>query len=199
MISNKPVNAVQVTVDVNQGLVVGENHGNIYNYGNATKMPSLIADIVKAMANVDECNPKNPIEPSVLAFKPDEKIKYNSVVKYKEIITEHATYYSQCEEILNILDDSNIGTKSKILRCVRNWYLEAKGDVLINKQSDDPQNIDIIRMCSDDLIDKVKERIFAVARNYAQPDTSVEEVELGVVCFTCYCFMECRILEKPLW
>lgn len=198
MISNKPVGAVQVTVDANQGLVVGENHGNIYNYGNATKMPSLIADIVKAMANVDECNPKNSIEPLVSAFKPDEKIKYNSVVKYKEIITEHATYYSQCEEILNILDDSNIGTKSKILRCVKNWYLEAKGEVLIKKHADDLLDIDIVRMCSDDLIDKVKEKIFAVAINYAQSDTSVEEVELGVVCFTCYCFMECRILEKPL-
>ena len=197
MVVDKPIGAVEVNVNENQGVTVGTNCG-IINFTNISKMPSLIADIVKAMANVDETNSASNIMRSVSAFKLDEKIKYNEVIKYKEIINEHSMYYSQCEDIINIFDDSNIGTKLKIFRCVKNWYLEAKGDVLKKAQNKDLPEIDVIRPYSDDLIQIVKNKIFDVAKTNAQPDVSVEDIEIGVVCFTCFCFMECKILEKPL-
>lgn len=182
----------------NSGVAVGTNYGVINNYytQSYSKMPSLIANIVKAMADFDVGT--MDAEMTVGAtFKPDEKIDYNCVIKYKDIIKDYSTYFYQCEETINIFDDSNIGSKSKILSCVKMWYLKAKGELLKKTKDIFPSEIDAIKAYSDDLIDCVLNKISSVAIEYAGERTNLEEVELGALCFTCYCFMECKILEKP--
>ncbi|MGP0584389.1 hypothetical protein, partial [Paenibacillus timonensis] len=125
--------------------------------------------------------------------------QYNCVIKYKEIVQEHAIYYSHSEDILNAFDDSNIGSKGKILRCVRNWYLESKGQLLLEYHHSRESQIDLIRKNADFLVENVINKIKqSILDTHDINEASIEEIEVGVTCFVCYCFMKCKILEKPI-
>ena len=184
----------------NQGLIIGQNTGNItVSLQKAVKIPSLISTVVKSLGVVcstedfqtDNANPQE--------FKPDEKIEYNCVIRYRDIIKEFSAYYSICESYLNAYDDSNIRGKAKILRCVHLWYLDAKGEVLAENKDSGKSEIELIRQNSDRIIEVVKNKIYKTVENSNEIDTMyIEDLELGIACFTCFCFMECKILEKPL-
>lgn len=182
----------------NNGLIIGKNSGNVYlTITKVKKIPSLISNLVMLLGNACLEDEYSTSSIDIKDFKPDEKIEYNCVVVYKEIIKEFSTYYSICDNFLNAFDDSNVNGKSKILRCVHVWYLLAKGQVL--KEKPGKSEIEVIRANSDKIIDMVKERILQVVRDSKETDTTYQEdLELGIVCFICYCFMECKILEKPL-
>lgn len=183
----------------NQGVIVGENKGNIeISIKNAMRIPSLIPAIVKSLGEL--CS-SDDIESTLdlKKFKPDEKIEYNHVIKYKDVIRYFSAYYSICEEYLNVYDDSNIRRKAKILNCVYLWYMKERGTILLENKDSGKEDIDIIRQNSDRIIDMVQDRIFETVKAADEIDSMyIEDMELGVTCFTCYCFMECKILEKPL-
>lgn len=117
----------------------------------------------------------------------------------KDIIKEFAAYYLTCDKYLNAYDDSNIRGKAKILRCVHTWYLYARGRIMLEYKDTEKSEMEIIRANSDRIIDMVKERILQVVQSSGEMDSIYQEdLDLGIACFTCYCFMECKILEKPL-
>ncbi len=184
----------------NQGLIVGQNTGNInFSLQKVVKIPSLISTVVRTLGEVcsQEDIPLSSSNPQ--EFKPNEKIEYNCVVKYRDIIREFSAYYSICENHLNAYDDSNIRGKAKILRCVHLWYLNAKGEILVENKESGKSEIEIIRENSDKLIDIVRNKIYEAVKNSGEIETMyIEDLELGIACFTCFCFMECKILEKPL-
>lgn len=183
----------------NSGIIVGENTGTIQVFKkDIRRIPSLISDIIPAMGmkclEFDESADLYDLQ----EYKPDDKITYNCVIRYKYIIEEYAAYYTCCDDLLNIYDDSNIRGKNKILKCIHLWYLEAKGEILKRKTSSANNDIDVIREYSDEIIEKVKQRIFETVKNSDKiTDVCMEDLNLGIACFTCYCFMECKILERP--
>lgn len=182
----------------NEGIIIGENKGNVaISIQKAVRIPSLIATIVKSLGGVcsdDEGRSDVPKE-----FKPDEKITYNRVIKYRDIIKNFATFYNVCEEYLNAYDDSNIRGKAKILNCVHLWYLDVKGDLLLENKDSGKSDIEIIQENSDRLITNVRDKIYeTVEKSQIVDEIYIEDMNLGVTCFTCYCFMKCKVLEKPL-
>ena len=186
----------------NFGVMVANNSGAInITLNKANKMPSLISGLVKLLGNA--CSKEeyqiSPFE--IKKFTPDEKTEYNSVDIYRDIIKEFAAYYLICENYLDVYDNSNIRGKAKILKCVHMWYLRAKGEILLENKSTQKEELEIIRENSDRIIDMVKEQILKIVRESSEFDNTIiytEDLELGVECFTCYCFMKCKILEKPL-
>lgn len=181
----------------NEGIIIGLNSGPInYMIKEPVKIYSMISSVVKTLSSVCVDDENLEYIENLEAFRLEQKMEYNSIIKYKEIIQEHAIYYTHCEDMLNIFDDSNIGSKSKILRCVRNWYLERKGQLILESQNNDITDIDVIRMNADSIIDGV---IFKMKQNIydSNPLISIEEIEIGIICFVCYSFMKCKILEKP--
>ncbi len=182
----------------NQGIMVGNNEGEInVTLQQAVKMPSLISTVVVALGNVCSSMEMPSGNNDYCEYKPDDKIEYNCVIKYKDIIKYYSAYHSTCEKHLNAYDDSNIRGKAKILRCVHEWYMEAKGDVLLRNRNSEKAEMDIVRENSDNIIDMVKGRIHKCVID-SHELMLMEDMELGIACFTCYCFMECKILEKPL-
>ena len=184
----------------NSGAIVGNNYGNInLNMQKAVKIPSLISELVRLIGNACCEDEYVTGEGVIKTFKPDEKIKYNCVIKYKCIIEEFSAYYLTCENYLNAYDDSHIRGKAKILKCVHMWYLKAKGTILAENRFSSKSELDIIRDNSDRIIDMVKDKIISLIHDSGDAKiTYQEDFELGIECFTCYCFMECKILEKPL-
>lgn len=115
---------------VNQGVMVWNNQGNIQvTLTETKKIPSLISMIVKSLG--ENCSETDMPDSSdaLTAFKPDEKIEYNCVFRYKYVIREYSVYYTYCDNILDIYDNSNVGSKARILRCIHMWYLEEKGNL----------------------------------------------------------------------
>lgn len=183
----------------NSGVMVAMNTGTInYQLQNSIRIPSNITTIVKKLGavRVDEDDPQ-PL--SFAVFKPDEKIQYNCIIKYDQIIREYSTYFTQCEDAMNLYDNSNMGSKKQILLCIRKWYLEFKGELLLSFKDDNKQDIEIVRNNADSLIYKVSQKVKDVILQSSNSiDLNHEGMELGITCFVCYCFMKCEILEKPL-
>ncbi len=181
---------------INKGVIVAQNNGNILiPIQNAIRIPSLTSTIVKSLGNVcsnDDYRSTVPQE-----FKPDEKIEYNHVIKYREIIKNFAAFYDVCENHLNVYDDSNIRGKAKILNYVNELYNEARGNILLENKDNGKSDIKIVQDNSDRLIDMVRDEIFETVKSSTEI-MYIEDMKLGVTCFTCFCFMKCKILEKPL-
>ena len=178
--------------------MVANNNGIINaTLQEAVKIPSLISTIVALLGNICSAEEAPLNSNDYRSYMPNDKIEYNCVIKYRDIIKQHSAYYSICEQYLNAYDDSNIRGKAKILGCVHGWYMEAKGDILLRNKDSKKAEIDIIRENSDNIIDMVKERIWNAVID-SQETMLREDMELGIRCFTCFCFMECKILEKPL-
>ena len=184
----------------NQGLIVGQNNGNInVSIQKASKIPSLVAALVKTLGELCVKDDYSDKIDNFQEYKPDEKIEYNCVLKYKETIEEFSAYYSVCEKYLNAYDDSNICGKARSLRCIRVWYLQAKGEMLVQYKQVGKSDVEIVRQNSDKIIDMVKAKIRAAVMNANELDSMyLEDIELGIECFVCFCFMECKILEKPV-
>lgn len=184
----------------NQGIIVGQNTGTInISIKRVVKIPSLISTVVKSLGEICSQDEYNEKVDNLQEYRPDEKIEYNCVIKYKEIINDFSAYYAVCDNHLNVYDDSNIRGKAKILKCVRLWYLQAKGEIVAENIQSERSEIEIVRQNSDRIIDMVKSRIYDAVVGAKEFDTMyMEDIELGIECFTCFCFMECKILERPI-
>ena len=100
----------------NFGVMVGSNNGGMYvNLQKAVKIPSLISNLVKLLGNACIEEEYSASETNTQEFKPDDKIEYNGVIVYREIIKEFAAYYLTCDSYLNAYDDAHIRGKAKVL------------------------------------------------------------------------------------
>jgi hypothetical protein len=80
----KPSNMKIDNQGTNEGVIVGLNQGTInFLLQEKLKIPSLISSVVKALGSV--CVDNDDVESSLdlNMFKPDDKIEYNCVIKYK--------------------------------------------------------------------------------------------------------------------
>lgn len=181
----------------NTGTMVGTNYGIVNSFNMETKATSLILALVKELGAI--CTNEDNQNEDLRIFDINAKIQYNCVIKYKEIIAENSKYLTCCDAAFNIFDDSNIGKKKIILNCIRNFYLESKGQLLCDLKDSSGSDIEKIRNNADFLIDDVKKKIKEMlnsANNYE--DMSIEEISYGLTIIVCYCFIKCKILEKPV-
>ena len=156
----------------NQGVIVGHNSGNInVSIQKVVKIPSLIATVVKTLGEMCVQDYFSDNTDNLQEYRPDEKIEYNCVVKYKEIIKDFSAYYSICENHLNAYDDSNISGKARILKCVHLWYLQAKGEIIAENIQTGKSDIEIVRKNSDRIIDMVKIKILDAVMGAKEFDT----------------------------
>lgn len=128
----------------NSGMMVGSNRGIIYvNLQKAVKIPSLISNLVKLLGNACIEEEYSSSEANTQEFKPDDKIEYNGVIVYREIIKEFSAYYLTCDSYLNAYDDSHIRGKSKILKCVHMWYFRLKVISFLTSSLEKPVSLEI--------------------------------------------------------
>ncbi|MGP0585705.1 hypothetical protein, partial [Paenibacillus timonensis] len=97
------LNPREVNLDnsgLNEGIIVGENSGTInFLLREPVKVSSMISNLVKILSACVEDDEDSDGMMDTSPFRPDEKIQYNCVIKYKEIVQEHAIYYSHSEDI----------------------------------------------------------------------------------------------------
>lgn len=188
----------------NLGVMVSNNAGTInVNHqivSPIVKAQSSIAKIIKILGSLnfeDKNEYNNPIPKD---FKIENKIEYNDILEYKYIIEEYANYYYLADTTINTYDDSNLGSKNKIIRFVYTSYLKCKGKLISNKKKEDKNisDIDIIKDNSDFLIKEVINSIKQIIENSSDANKiDGEEITLGSDFLIVYCFLKCKILEEP--
>lgn len=185
----------------NTGFIIGSNTGPIININTnrePKKFNSLMSKIVKLLANISFDLEENHISNDLTTFKIDEKLSYNNVIKNRSMIEDYSVYYTSFEGLLNKYDDSNFGSKIKILNYLHILYCEVKGELLLQLKEDNRTNIEKIQDNADLLIDLVSQRVKEIIYNSDEEWEYYEDIEIGIKYCICYCFMECKILEKPI-
>lgn len=197
MLGNRKENSIDNS-GYNAGVIVADNTGTInISIENGKPAYSLIANLVRELGV--RCPDSEDNNENYIPYKINDKITYNCVIKYRDIIKEYYKYGSTCEEYFNILDNSSIGTKVKILRHIRYLYIDCKGSILLEYKDKKLDEMDIIRENADRLIDMVKNQIqLLINDSKLYLETNAEEISFGLTIIVCYCFVECKILEKPI-
>lgn len=180
----------------NKGVIANVIYGDIYNSNDMRKPTTALIPVIQAISSIDfDKEIKNEIT-NLVPYKYEDKITYNDVVKYREIIMDYAMYYDECENIMTIIDNKSIGRKGKILKWIHSKYLTEKGNFV--KDNKNINEIDVIRQNSDIILDNIITSLKEHILNHLDDYTIDEiDIELGITCFVCYCFMKCTILEKP--
>lgn len=182
------------SIDHNSGVVAGEIGTLVYNSTTSYIRASVISNILKLMIDDKVLDSDNT---NLNTYSINEKIQYNNVVKYKELIEEYYSFGNVCEQTIDKLDNCKPGSKKTIFRSVNVKYKLFKGEYL-TLAGKSAIEIDVIRENADHIIDKIKDYYLELAK---QTDTlnkyPYEEVELNMLAFIVYCFVECKILEKP--
>lgn len=178
----------------------GNNDGNIagrdiyINSSTKRKLPAYLSKVINSIADIvskEKVNLENNLGTS---FKIDEKINYNNIIKYRYFINEYFVYCDDCEKRLNISDDSEPGIKSRIFKYVKDVYEKELTKCIKDRR----EKIEIVKENSDNIFTNVIELLKKSIMESSNVEIYQEDLEVAVSCFVCYCFIECKIFEKPL-
>lgn len=172
----------------NSGVIIGN-----LSIHQPLKVQTLLARIVEELAEIysQEDDEKNITIP---VFNIEDKISYNNVIKYREIINELCKYWEKCESIFNSIDNNDIGAKRKILGSINFQYKTIIGDLI--RENPNKEKMELIKENSDDIIDK----IFLILKSRIEANNKsilAEDIDIGLPIIICYLFMKCKILEEP--
>ncbi len=184
-------------INVENSGVLAKKIDSVTIYTTSTIKSSILASLLKIMIDEDSLNENNTKKPNLETYDIEAKIKYNNVIKYNAIIEKYYSYCSICQDTLNKLDDIKPRAKSKILNAINDKYLLLKGELLKDKVATD-EEIDIIRKNADIILDNIKEYYLTQAKITESLNAyDLEEIGTNIIAFIVYCFVECKILERP--
>jgi hypothetical protein len=124
------------------------------------------------------------------AQDPEEKIKYNNVVRYSPIIEEYKVYQGKLNAVYEEIEKAGSPKKSFLLQNFKTLYLKEKGKY---------PDIESIRDNADTIFDNIKDeiwRILGISSNL-RTDLPIEAIDIGILIVMVDAFMRCKILEEP--
>jgi len=212
MLKNKPGVSIDNSGE-NQGVMADQIIGQVDNSKTyniiltdrekQNKLPSLIPQIVEALAELTVL-PEQEIDriykvkiEDLKSYDIPKKITHNNLILYKDVIKEYSQYGRICEEAFNIVDNSMIGAKGKILRDMRHLYRKFKGELIRANRDTCLEEMDIVRQNADLIIDMIKDELEVRILEDCNSNIFKEDLEDGLIRILCYSFVECKILEKP--
>ncbi len=152
------------------------------------KKPRLLNQAVDAIAEIDFEDNKD--EEILKVFNIEEKIKYNSIKKYKYIIKENSKYYGKLNSLYAELEKQGSFKKIKLLKIISHLYLEVKGELVPDAKNE----MAIIRSNADEIFRRVEMKIYEkIDRNIS----SYDDIIIAIPIIMVDAFMECKILEPP--
>lgn len=176
---------------------VGDNY---FINGDATfdaiqKHPTILAEIINELGNKifsDDYDDPNSYD----EFDIIEKIKYNNIVKYKEVIEEHKVYQGKLNAIYKELDAEGSSKKLLLLRNIRNLYIKIKGSYINKSNGHDP--ISTIQQNSDAIIEEVEKQLLLEIDRSNNIRENLETIKIALLIIIVDAFMRCKILEEPI-
>ena len=154
---------------------------------------SVLAKIIKILITEGDliCEEVSP------PYEVKDKILYNNLKIYKDIIYAYYSLSFKCDKILNDLDNNFPSCKGKILRYINRIYLRAKTKVFNEKKC--TNEIECIRENSDYIFQLIISEL-KVFINRCEEVKSIEQESIDeyIYIIVIYAFTECKILERPV-
>ena len=153
-----------------------------------TKHPSALNIVIRSLGErlFDSTKAKEPLS----APDPEEKIRYNNVIRYKGIIEEHKIYQGRLNKIYEEIENQGSTIKDYVLKNINAIYLKERG-----KYSD----IDEIRENADDIIGKVEAKLWDIIESSSNVNSHlpIEAIHISLYVVLVDAFMRCSFLEEP--
>ena len=146
------------------------------------KNPSALNDIIKLIGNKLFDTQISDVQ---VVPNPQEKIQFNNVIRYKPVIEEYRVYQGKLNKLYEEIEKAGSTRKEFLLLNIKNIYLKEKAEF---------DTIDKIRANADNIIDKIKDKLWELVEN-TNLDREVIEVALTILIVDA--FMRCNILEEP--
>ncbi|MBA5249076.1 MAG: hypothetical protein FE834_06025 [Gammaproteobacteria bacterium] len=142
---------------------------------------SAIAKVVNKIADIDI----DEIQGSEVqfSFKPEDKIKYNNIQRYKSLFENYKIYSTRLNTIYDGMEAGGSIKKNMILRNIQSIYLMAKDRLKTGVENQ-----------ADNIIEEVKNKLL-----YKLEDSELDEesISFAVEVILVDAFMRCKILKEP--
>lgn len=167
-------------------------------------LPSLIAQVVPTLLAVVRANKKTGPAPwDSNPYSIQEKISFNNLNSYVDIINDYGSWGSALEQIYEEIEASDAGIKTDILESFKDRYVLIKAEIIGESslpKSSVEQKFEIIKQNSDEIITRVTRSLRQDLSNASGSGTALHIEHIDKVCliFVCHAFLSCKILEKPV-
>lgn len=153
--------------------------------------PSLLVDVINEISKFDLDESSGTISRDK-AFKIEEKIAYNKVIRYKSFIDEYKVYSGKIDKIYREMDQYG-SKKARLLRNIKHIYLKVKSSY-VNGESD----IEKIRQNADNIFDEVEKILISrFVKKDGDNNIDQDDIEVAILILMVNAFIKCKILENP--
>lgn len=158
-----------------------------------SNISSIVAEALKDIAKISSSDDDGSND--TVAFGIDEKIEYNCVNTFREILDEYGQYGGQIDALYDEYDNNKPGFKKAVFKYFKNKYLLKKEKLRSADPKADPMSV--IKANSDEILRDISEQFRADLKTANNLKLSIEELDTCVLAITCHAFIQCKILEKP--
>lgn len=171
------------------------NVTNNFNYIQK-KLPSYLSQVIYYLDKSIGTN-VNFEYPDKTLYEIEEKIKYNHVKKYAEIISEWGVYGAIIDDIYNTLDDEKPNSKEKFLLSINLTYKKILGNYISKNKGKSKSKI--LETFSDSIIDDVLSKLEVdIMKSEVTSELTIEDIQICLTVIVCKAFIDCKILEVPV-
>ncbi|MCO7226630.1 ABC-three component system protein [Pleionea sp. CnH1-48] len=156
--------------------------------------PSLLKLAINAISEINfesESPEKESHNKSIAAFKIEDKIQYNSVIRNRPLIEEYKIFYIKIASLYSELEANGSFRKNKLLRNIERLYLKVKGKYITNFDN----QLSDIQKNADNIIEDIEEELLNTCDSYNS--LCDEDISFGISIIMVDAFMRCKILEEP--
>lgn len=169
----------------------GYQAGDSIHIYNVLKNPSILADVVNAIAKIDlddESLYGQLKEAPII----EDKIEHNNIQSYRYLINDYQLYQKTLEKIYKTLDQEQPNRKNNLLRVISDYYKKEKGALTTNTN-----DIETIRDNADTIIEKIISKLENEILRSSNLQSANEDVTTAISIIIADAFIRCKILEDP--
>ena len=144
------------------------------------RRPSVITYVINRLA--DEPLAEVAVNPDTKAFDLEPKMDFNSLKKWKDIISEYTVYSLLVDKIYRAYDEQGVNKSFTVLSSLHDLYLSLASE-----------------LTGDALFDKLLESVYEIVNKDYECNESLtrEELQVNIKIVLVDAFVRCKIFKKP--
>ena len=144
------------------------------------RRPSVITYVINRLA--DEPLAERAVNPDTKAFDLKPKMDFNSLNKWKDVISKYTVYSLLVDKIYRAYDEQGVNKSFTVLSSLHDLYLNLASE-----------------LTGDALFDKLLESVYEIVNKDYECNESLtrEELQVNIKIVLVDAFVKCKIFKKP--
>ncbi len=144
------------------------------------RRPSVITYVINRLA--DEPLAERAVNPDTKAFDLEPKMDFNSLDKWKDVISDYTVYSLLVDKIYRAYDEQGVNKSFTVLSSLHDLYLSLASE-----------------LTGDALFDKLLESVYEIVNKDYECNESLtrEELQVNIKIVLVDAFVRCKIFKKP--